>query len=41
MDIKIKINPRHSANYYLDVNFEGINIENAKEVFEKFGNSGE
>ena len=36
MDIKIKINPRHSANYYLDVNFEGINIENAKEVFEKF-----
>jgi len=36
LDIKIKINPRHSANYYLDVNFEGINIENAKEVFEKF-----
>lgn len=36
MDIKVKINPRHSANYYLDVNFEGINIENAKEVFGKF-----
>ena len=36
MDIKVKINPLHNANYYLDVNFEGINIENAKEVFEKF-----
>lgn len=36
MDIKVKINPFHNANYYLDVNFDGINIESAKEVFEKF-----
>ena len=36
MDIKVKINPLHNANYYLDVNFEGINVENAKEVFEEF-----
>ena len=32
MDIKVKINPLHNANYYLDVNFDGINIENAKDV---------
>lgn len=36
MDIKAKINPRHNANYYLDINFEGINIENAKELFDEF-----
>ena len=36
MDIKVKINPLHNTNYYLDVDFEGINIENAKEVFGEF-----
>ena len=36
MDIKVKINPLHNANYYLDVNFDGINIENAKELFDEF-----
>lgn len=36
MDIKVKINPLHNANYYLDVNFQGINMENAKELFDEF-----
>lgn len=36
MDIKLKINPLHNTNYYLDVNFEGIKIDNAKEVFDEF-----
>lgn len=36
LDIKVKINPLHNANYYLDVNFDGINMENAKEVFQEF-----
>ena len=36
LDIKVKINPLHNTNYYLDVDFEGINIENAKEVFGEF-----
>lgn len=36
LDIKVKINPLHNANYYLDVNFDGINIENAKELFDEF-----
>lgn len=36
MDIKVKINPLHNANYYLDVNFDGVNIENAKDIFQEF-----
>lgn len=36
LDIKVKINPLHNANYYLDVNFDGINMENAKELFDEF-----
>lgn len=29
MDIKVKINPLHNANYYLDVNFDDTNVESA------------
>ena len=35
-DIKIKVNPLHNGNYYLDINFERISLENAPKVFNEF-----
>ena len=35
VDIKVKTNPLHNTNYYLDMDFAGIDVTNAKMVFEE------
>ncbi len=35
LNIKVKTNPLHNKNYYLDMDFAGIDITNAKKVFEE------
>lgn len=35
VDIKVKINPLHNENYYLDIDFAGLDVVDAKKIFEE------
>lgn len=39
LNFKVKTNPLHNANYYLDADFTGLDVTNAKKIFEEFAQS--
>ena len=39
LNFKVKTNPLHNANYYLDTDFIGLDVTNAKKIFEEFAQS--
>lgn len=39
LNFKVKTNPLHNANYYLDTDFTGLDVTNAKKIFEEFAQS--
>jgi len=39
LNFKVKTNPLHNANYYLDIDFKGLDVTNAKKIFEELSQS--
>ncbi len=39
LNFKVKTNPQHNANYYLDIDFTGLDVTNAKTIFEELAQS--
>ncbi len=39
MNFKVKNNPLHNANYYLDIDFAGLDVSNAKKKIEEIAQS--
>lgn len=39
LNFKVKTNPLHNENYYLDMDFAGIDVTNAKKIFDEIAQS--
>lgn len=39
LNFKVKTNPLHNVNYYLDIDFTGLDVTNAKKIFEELAQS--